>query len=266
MNTRACVYTALLGDYEKLNEQPVAAQSKVDFICFTDDRSLASKTWKIVAIDPTFKRDPVRSQRVIKLSPHEYCSDYDVSLYIDNSIILTVPPEEIFDRYSEHLDFLIPTHSFRDCVLDEFREVNNLALSDPRRIREQLRHYLDTNPDCLREKPYWSGVQIRRHSHTGVRQALRIWLAHVLRYSRRDQLSANVAFQEAGVSPYRLDIDNRASWFHTWPAIYDRNESVRTYKPNSWLQRRRPRLGLFEANLFVSNVSSRTKQIVQSLF
>src|SRR5690242_20038091 len=108
MTTRFCVFTSLLGNYEKLNDQPVASGSNIDFICFTDDRSLSSKTWKIVFIDPIFERDPVRSQRVIKLSPHDYCADYDASLYIDNSVILTAKPEDIFDRYQEHLDFLIP--------------------------------------------------------------------------------------------------------------------------------------------------------------
>ena len=158
MTNRFCVYTALIGGYEKLNEQPVALRSKIDFVCFTDDRNLASKTWKIVTINPTFKRDPVRSQRVIKLSPHDYCVDYDVSCYVDNSIILTVRPEDIFDRYHEHLDFLIPTHSYRNSVLDEFREINRRGLANPTRINEQVRHYADTNGNCLKERPYWAGL------------------------------------------------------------------------------------------------------------
>src|SRR5262245_53176260 len=106
MGNRVCVYTSLLGRYERLNEQPVAAQSKIDFLCFTDNSDLTSKTWKVVKVDPTFMNDPVRSQRIIKLSPHDFCGDYDTSLYIDNSVILTVKPEDIFERYKEHLDFL----------------------------------------------------------------------------------------------------------------------------------------------------------------
>ena len=228
-NQRFCVYTCLIGNYERLNEQPVALASGVDFICLTDDVSLKSKTWRLVKINPIFKRDPIRSHRVVKLSPHDYFMDYDITLYIDNSLSLLAKPEDIFDRYSAHCDFLLPTHSFRDSVLDEFTEVKKLSLDDLKRVDEQLAHYKDTDANCLNEKPYWAGVLIRRHSNDGVRNAMRIWLAHVCRYSRRDQLSANYAFRQAGVMPYRLNIDNYSSWFHKWPVHIDRKENMRRF-------------------------------------
>jgi len=45
----------------------------------------------------------------------------------------------------------------------------------------------------------------------------RIPSAQVLRYSRRDQLSVNLAIRRAGLTPKVLEIDNMASWLHTWP-------------------------------------------------
>lgn len=252
MRGRFCVYTALTGNYEKLNEQPVAAGSNIDFICFTDDASLESKTWKIIKIDPMFADDPVRSQRVVKLSPHEYCADYDVSLYIDNSVILSAKPEDIFERYCGYWDFLLPAHSYRKCVLDEFRAVKKLSLVNKKRLNEQLAHYIETDAACLKEQPYWAGMQIRRHANPDVRNAMRIWLAHVLRFTRRDQLSANFAFRQAGVAPHRLDIDNLSSWFHAWPVFHERNEAIRTFK-DGWIKRIRSRLS-FEANLLIQRL------------
>ena len=230
MGDRLCVYTTLIGDYERLNEQPVATGSKIDFICFTDNGDLKSKTWKVVKIDPTFVKDPVRSQRIIKLSPHDFCEGYDTSLYIDNSVILSAKPEDIFEQYKEHWDFLLPTHSFRDSLVDEFRETVRLSLDDPNCIDEQLAHYRDTDLNCLSEKPYWSGIQIRRHTNSYTRRALRFWLAQVLRYSRRDQLSANYAFRQVGVAPHRLNIDTFSSWFHAWPVCSERKNEIRTFK------------------------------------
>src|SRR5688572_10939275 len=58
----ACVYTTLIGGYEPLNEQPVAASSRVPFVCLTDDPNLASDTWQIRHVTPLFGMDPVRSQ------------------------------------------------------------------------------------------------------------------------------------------------------------------------------------------------------------
>jgi hypothetical protein len=252
MSSRFCVYTALTGNYEALNEQPAAAGSNIDFICFTDDVSLKSTTWKVIKIDPMFADDPVRSQRVVKLSPHEYCADYDVSLYIDNSVILSVKPEDIFERYNAHWDFLMPAHSFRKCILDEFRAVKELSLADPKRINEQLAYYIDKNPSCLKEQPYWSAIQIRRHSSPLVRNAMRIWLAHVLRFSRRDQLSANFVFGQAGVVPHRLNINNFSSWFHAWPVYRERNEARRKFN-SGLLNRMRTRLS-FEKNLVIQRI------------
>jgi len=59
----ACVYTVLSGGYEQLNEQPMARQSRLKFICFTDDPELTSESWEIRPMVPILADDPVRSQR-----------------------------------------------------------------------------------------------------------------------------------------------------------------------------------------------------------
>jgi hypothetical protein len=46
---------------------------------------------------------------------------------------------------------------------------------------------------------------------------LEIWFAHVLRYSRRDQLSLNQAFRLAGLVPDAVAMDNYKSEYHVWP-------------------------------------------------
>jgi hypothetical protein len=247
---RACVYTCLLGNYETLNEQPVSAQSSIPFICLTDDAGLQSSTWRIVKIDSFFPLDPVRSQRQIKLLPHRFLPDFELSLYIDNSVILTRRPEEIFDRYLAASEFALPLHSYRDRVLDEFIEVARLAMDDPERISEQLDHYRSSDPGALDERPYWSAIQLRRHGSPDVQRALESWVAHVLRYSRRDQLSANAAFRLAKFKPHALEIDNNESWFHTWPHAAERvRRSVRS--ASGLLQEKINTLGdeLAQANL-----------------
>jgi hypothetical protein len=58
---------------------------------------------------------------------------------------------------------------------------------------------------------------LRDHSEPAVEAMLEIWVAHVLRYSRRDQLSFNVAAQRAGLTRGYFAVDNFTSWFHEWP-------------------------------------------------
>lgn len=212
-----CVYTALVGQYEALNEQPVARQSDIPFICFTDDPSIRCDTWEVRPIELLFKLDAVRSQREVKLRPHKYLPEFSSSLYIDNSVILTEPPERVFERYAPASGLALARHGYRLSVLDEFQAVHEAGFDDSARIMEQLNHYALTRPEVLEQKPFWGAIQIRDHENEAVREFLDVWLSHVLRYSRRDQLSVNYVMAELGFTPDIIEIDNHKSWFHTWP-------------------------------------------------
>lgn len=222
---KLCVYTALFGDYESLNEQPLASQSRIPFICITDNREVSSDSWQIRQVSPTFSMDSVRSQREYKLQPHKYLPEYSHSVYIDNSIILKVDPEEIIEKLFPKTGFLIFEHSFRESVLDEFLEVSRLGLDDQSKIFEQLNHYFVDYPEVLLEKPYWGGFQLRDHRNQSVCKMLDIWYAHVLRYSRRDQLSVNLAFKLANLKPDVIRDINEISWFHEWGKFTNRNRN-----------------------------------------
>ena len=63
----------------------------------------------------------------------------------------------------------------------------------------------------------WAAILLRDHRNPAVQRAMDLWMAHVLRYSRRDQLSINTALRQTGLKADRWELDNHASWFHTWP-------------------------------------------------
>ena len=228
---RLCVYTALLGGYEKLNEQPAASRSKIPFLCLTDDPHLRSESWQMRSVSPVFSMDPVRSQRDFKLRPHLHLPDFDLSIYIDNSVLLTEPPERIMERYLPTSGFAIPSHGDHVSVLDEFLEVVKRGYDDQSRIFEQLNHYSFACPEVLEERPYWAGILLRDHRKPEVRAVLETWYAHVLRYSRRDQLSVNAAFRLTGFSPEVIDVDSWGSWFHTWPHTLGRDRGKGSLDP-----------------------------------
>jgi len=221
--SRACVYTTLIGRYEQLNEQPLAAQSRLPFICLTDEPELRSESWDCRLVSPVFPRDPVRSQRDLKIRPHVHLPEFHRSVYIDNSVVLTQPPERLLDLITDSDVFVVPEHSYRDTVLDEFLEVSRIGLDDNTRIFEQLNHYTITDPEVLAERPYWDAILVRDHDSAQVRSASEIWAAHVMRYSRRDQLSIHTACRAAGLRPTVLRIDNYQSEFHRWPVLHRRD-------------------------------------------
>lgn len=218
-----CVYTCLFGQYEGLNEQPAAKLSKIPYICFTDDPTLTSNTWKIKVISPQLAMDPLRSHRVVKIKPWDCLPEYDASLYIDNSVVLKKSAEEILTHYNIGEEIGIAQHDHREKVLDEFLAVSSLGFDDQTRIFEQLNHYLIAHPEILNEKPFWGGMLIRNHKNKETRVMAELWHAHVFRYSRRDQLSLNLSIKDSNVKVRLLDIANFNSWFHDWPISHKRD-------------------------------------------
>ncbi|WP_166805452.1 glycosyltransferase domain-containing protein [Cryobacterium sp. Hb1] len=202
-------------------EQPVARDSSVDFICFTDDPNATSTSWHLIVIEPIFPFDMVRSQRSLKIRGHESLRKYDELLYIDNAVLLKQDPNEILDDWLATCDYAVPPHSFRERVIDEFDEVLALNYDDPARVSEQLMQYAELYPDILNQRPFWNGMSARRNTRQ-VREMMATWFDHVLRFSRRDQLSANVAFALGGVTINAVDEDNLNSPSHQWPAGVNR--------------------------------------------
>lgn len=219
------VYTALIGRYEHLNEQPIAASSSLPFICFTDDPSLVSDTWKIELVEPSLVLDPVRSARRLKILGHERIAEFDETLWIDNSVILEAPPEEILGDWLDGADLAMPRHSFRSRLFDEFEAVVEAGYDEPARVYEQVRHYLDAMPDLLSQSPLWTAFLARR-AGAAVRSFDERWYEHVLRYSRRDQLSVQMALALSPDVRLRVvDLDNNVSPLHRWPVTIGRGRS-----------------------------------------
>jgi len=254
MNDNKCVYTALIGDYEQLNEQHVAKSSNIDFICFTDNRNITSKTWNIEYINPIFPLDNIRSAREIKIATHRYLPKYQTSLYIDNSVTLKTTPEEIFnDLLTNHFDFYFITHSFRETVLDEFEEVLRINYDQQNTILEQLNAYSIIDPELFKQKPYWSGFLIRKHNKKEVINAMEDWLAQVLRYSRRDQLSLNYIIRKQNIKIKEFAFDNRSSKYHRWPT------STRYGKPSVEFSLN----SIIENNLRAESLSKKLSLVVE---
>lgn len=217
MASSRAVFTSLTGDYEKLNEFGVDAPDGVDRICFTDDPMLTSSTWRVIHVPLALPSDPMRSQRVVKIVGHPELDGYSETLYVDNSVRLTVSPNEVLDNWLEHADLAIPRHSFRETVAAEFTEIRAAELETYARIDEQREHYEAEAPQVLSQRPYWNGMIARRPSAPDVRATMDLWMMHVLRYSRRDQLSINFAIAATGIEAAQIPIDNYSSPFHEWP-------------------------------------------------
>ena len=223
MTDRACVYTVLMGDYEGLNEQPVARSADLDFICFTDNHSIESQTWKIIHVEAAWPTDAVRSARALKVLGHPALDEYSRTIWMDNSIVLLSDPSFLLSHL-EKAPLVLLDHPFRETVADEFAEVIAVGYDDQARVIEQRNAYALVNPRVLEEDVLATGIMVRRRS-SEVTTTMRVWMDHILRYSRRDQLSINYVLATTGTPFLRIFEDLRAVTWASWPHTPERDRS-----------------------------------------
>lgn len=213
---KSVIYTCLYGSGENINEQEYASDREVDMVCFTDQRKLESSTWRVV-YDEGSGIGSKREAKKPKIQPHLYLGDYDVSLYVDNTVKLKKKPSEIISNLKTlHSEFALIRHPWRDCIYDEAEEVIALGFEEEKRVREQM--------DCYRGEGYAAhsgliaGTFIFRNHHSRrVKKVCEDWWEHVLRYGARDQLSFNYVAWRNGYLHTVLNIDLCDNEYFCWP-------------------------------------------------
>lgn len=220
------VYTLSIGQTEGLNEQPFINKSNFKKVCLTDDYNLKSSDWEIVNINRILPQDQYRSQRNLKIRPHLIFPEYQYSFYFDNTIVLKKTPEdfikEIFSRFNFKEDdpfFILPRHSFRDTLIDEFHECYAQRLDTDVRFFDQIYDYLLTNIELLYQKPFATGILLRNHMNKKLINFSEIWFSHIVKYTRRDQLSILHSAEQAKFKLNGFDFDMHSSDFHKYPVV-----------------------------------------------
>jgi hypothetical protein len=187
------VYTCISNDYEELKEIE-QKNPKIDYICFTDNDNLRSDTWEVRKIPEwvfcTCQLSKI--QRYIKIMPHLFLDEYDVSLYIDGSMKLVRDIAEMFDAFV-NADFVVPYHPYRNCIYDEGDVIIKHKIDEPGIVNRQLNYY-KMNDFPPRQGLIQSGFLYRRHNK--LRDFSHAWWKEVFFFSHRDQLSFNYAVQD----------------------------------------------------------------------
>lgn len=184
---RMVVYTAIFGGKDKLRE--VNPVSGVDYVCFTNDRSLRSGCWKIVVAedDPA---PPRMRAKIAKILPHRYFPDYEYSLWVDGTHTPAVDPRYLVVKYLKTNDIAMFRHPVRDCLYDEMDaclKYNKGNAADIRRQRDRYREEGYPPHNGLAT----CSIILRRHRSDHLVQAMEDWWEQINRFSERDQISFN---------------------------------------------------------------------------
>ena len=178
------VYTALFGGYDELQE-PAIARANCDFVCFTDDATLRSRTWRIVHVAASM--EPAMMNRHLKLHPHVYLPEYDASIYVDANLRIRRDPAELVTQYLTRHTFAAPRHPVRNCVYDEIQQCIDTGKTDAASGQAQADKYRREGYPAQHGLTE-NRVLVRRHHAPAVKQLMEAWWAELVAGVRRDQV------------------------------------------------------------------------------
>ena len=196
------VFSVLLGEYDLISQFNL--QKDFDFYLFTDDQSgrYNHTNWTILPIPEEVKElnvSRVKKQRFIKLHPHLYFKDYDLSIYIDANFKIIDDLNNFLIRIlSPNYNVYTFEHPERNTIYNETFEVVNLekekeSIANAIRERYKKENFPDKNgliESCL---------IIRKHNEKDSIYMMNKWYDEIKNYSHRDQLSFNYILWKTGL-------------------------------------------------------------------
>ena len=186
---KICVYTCITGNYDNLKDV-IVKEKGVDYVCFTNNREITSSTWKIIYIDDGILNNHYLSRK-IKMLGHPYIEDnYDLSIWIDASIIFKQSVKEFIKKYFDLEKDLIAAckHSVRNSITEE-AEACIKYKEDNRELIEKLLNFYKKEKFKDDLGLLEMTLIIKRHNNKLVKETMKLWFDMIINYSRRDQLS-----------------------------------------------------------------------------
>ena len=190
MNKTVC-YTCITGGYDSLKE-PLTVPDNIDFICFTDDMQLKSAVWRIKPIPEELQfLSDVKKQRIVKICPHRYLSEYDVSVWIDGNILVKGDLNSFISHYDlSQVPFYTRAHPCRNCIYDEMEACKQLGKDKSEIMQAQVsRYHAEGYPPHAGMAE--TNILLRKHNDRSCILLANLWASELLNSSHRDQLSFN---------------------------------------------------------------------------
>jgi|TARA_R110001583_G_scaffold18383_37_gene73191 hypothetical protein len=225
---KCVVYTAIYGEKDALKD-PLVVNPNVDYLCFTDNKNIKSNVWKIIH-HPAIHTDPVRSAKIFKVKPHEFLSDYDISLWVDANFLIKTDLQTFFQK-SDFLSkagmMLFQHDQGRNCIYDEANTIMQDRKDDPALVNAQMNKY--------REEKFppqhglsANSIMLKKHNDSAIIALGDKWWSEIQQYSRRDQLSLYYCIWKLDIRHYllkfpRYNIRNN-EWFCWMPHNYERQK------------------------------------------
>ena len=196
------VYSALLGKYDII--QPFNLQKGFDFILFTDVININNNetNWTILPLPKELNNlnlSRVKKQRFIKLHPHLFFRNYNLSIYIDTTFQIQGDLNEFLLRVlTPKYNIYNFEHPKRNNIFEEAFIVAKIRKEKKimiKLIKERYRKEKFPDNNGLIE----GCLIIRKHNEKNCIYLMNKWFEEIEKYSHRDQLSFNYAIWKTGI-------------------------------------------------------------------
>ena len=210
MERKFVVYTAIIGDYDSLKD-PEFVSDDLTYVCFTNNRKLKSEVWNIEYIRDD-KRNNVHLARCIKLNPHVYFPDYEVSIWVDGKFQIIGDLRTYANQYKKKSPVLCFPHPERESISDEVAACIIWNKENKEKMIIQVSDYLKEGYPA-KYGLYETGCMVRDHNDEFVKKLMNDWQNEIMKYSVRDQLSFPYVCWKNHFVPDISNLDiNRNGW------------------------------------------------------
>lgn len=208
---KLCVYTCITGDYDNLHEIK-NPEKNIDYLCFTNNKNLKSKTWKIIYIDNSNLNNHNLSRKIKILGHPTISKNYEISVWMDASVIWEKSIHDFVSTYLKDKAFASFKHHARNSIQEEAIACLRLRKDTKESIIKAL-GFLEQErfPDNI--GLYEMTVFIKKHNDPIVDETMHIWFDTLKKYSRRDQLSFMYAVWKTGL---KISTINLNVWDNPW--------------------------------------------------
>ena len=138
------IYSCLIGNYDKV--ATFKRQKGYDYILFTDQK-IENTNWTLYPIPKEvlkLKVSKVKKQRYMKIHPHKFFKNYDLSVYIDANYIIKGDMDDFLENtlnpidiiYICHLQFGRGLHKAIQTAIDQKLDKKSILMETMRRYNE----------------------------------------------------------------------------------------------------------------------------------
>ena len=196
---RVVVYSCLIGDYD--NVTTFKRQKGYDYILFTDQK-IVNTNWTVLPIPREVERmklSNIKKQRYIKIHPHKFFKNYDLSIYIDANYIIKGDLDDFLINTLNPLDIIYITHlQFGRGIHQAIKTAISRKLDKFSVLNDTLTRY---NNLKILKKPgiVNAGLIIRKHHKEDCIKLMDKWWEEIEKYSHVDNFAFNYAGYMTGV-------------------------------------------------------------------